>query len=432
MFGHAQHRADHREAMDWLPAEWRWVSGEGERPSGSRAGSSLLASWRTGQPDARFGREDCAYISVSEGEWSDYACDLREMRCLCELGVHASVEYIESMAAHAEAMNDDAARLRVWAALVVGALLALPHALPLLDTRSKRRADVTDGATEGSTVTDRRREGGGGWRGSHALRQLIMDVSVGLFVCGFAPFFCHHSGVWNAMQLGPWSGYPWMGGIGGFLLIEATPLSHQWAVSFFAAGLFVGIFVTCVMTIWESWANDQDHSPLQLCTFLGFAPLIAYATYLLIFPALQCGRPCDFYRGNYYAGRFTSLSCGLVLFLCMVAPNVHDPSFARQNPYAPGTVLTIITWTALGLFAPPLLPHACTRLLGDASNERRLQVLASLDCNHPCNRLHLGDTSTEQRAPTTKSTQRLLQVQLQHKRDTPTVRKEPALPLRHG
>ena len=177
------------------------------------------------------------------------------------------------------------------------------------------------------------------------------------------------------MQLGPWSGYPWMGGIGGFLLIEATPLSHQWAVSFFAAGLFVGIFVTCVMTIWESWANDQDHSPLQLCTFLGFAPLIAYATYLLIFPALQCGRPCDFYRGNYYAGRFTSLSCGLVLFLCMVAPNVHDPSFARQNPYARHRAHDYHVDRARAVRTP--FAARVPRLLGDASNERRLQVLAS-------------------------------------------------------
>ena len=76
---------------------WRWASGH-------RSGESLNA-WRTGQPDARFGREDCGFISGSTGEWEDFACDLREMRCLCELGNSATAAYRETMRSHAEAMR---------------------------------------------------------------------------------------------------------------------------------------------------------------------------------------------------------------------------------------------------------------------------------------------------------------------------------------
>ena len=103
------------------------------------------------------------------------------------------------MAAHAEAMSEEAARRRVWAALVVGALFALP----LFDTG---RADGVVGSAvdggEGGGVTGGA-TGGGRRRSSDSVRQLVMHVSVGLFVCGYAPFICQYVSSRDRMQRMP-------------------------------------------------------------------------------------------------------------------------------------------------------------------------------------------------------------------------------------
>jgi hypothetical protein len=360
-----------REAPTWTPpggggvlSDWRWSSSEGEGEG--EGGVALLGSWKVGQPDARFGREDCAYVSVATGEWSDYGCDLREFRCLCELGRPASEAYEESMAVHAEAMSDAAARQRVWAALVVGALFALP----LFDTW---RVDGAAGAG-----ADGGERGGGRRLSSGAVRQLLMHVSVGMFFCGFAPFICQYAfGSWHSLQLGPYCNYFFLGCAGGFLLVETVPPCRQWVLSIFAAGLFSCLFIACMLGFWKS-ANDDDAGVgVFVCHGL-FAAVLAHGAFSFVAPALRRDAPAtpiDYYWNNYRAGSSLAFSGGLVVLLCFAAPlYMRDPDFARQHPFMPGTITMAFTWIALGLFGPRLLPQACTWLLGDASNERQLRA----------------------------------------------------------
>ena len=82
------------------------------------------------QPDARYGREDCAYISGANGRWGDYGCNLAEMRCLCESGgAMPSAAYVEFSSRHEKDTRRVATRQRLWATLVVALLTAIT--LPL-------------------------------------------------------------------------------------------------------------------------------------------------------------------------------------------------------------------------------------------------------------------------------------------------------------
>jgi hypothetical protein len=107
---------------------WQWAGGAPTEAAAKEGSASppLPSGWRHGQPDSHFGREDCAYVSMTTGEWDDFGCDLRELRCLCELGGAATEAYHATMRAHAAEMEEETARQRVWAALVVGAFFAFP------------------------------------------------------------------------------------------------------------------------------------------------------------------------------------------------------------------------------------------------------------------------------------------------------------------
>lgn len=321
---------------------WRWASGH-------RSGESLNA-WRTGQPDARFGREDCGFISGSTGEWEDFACDLREMRCLCELGNSATAAYRETMRSHAEAMRATSKRQRVWAAIIVGGFIALP----LFHGGPQARSNA-----------------GGGDKGVGKARRVAIQLGLVLFFCGFAPFIFHYAfGAWHAMQLGAWPSYACFGALGGFLLLEAVPSGQQWKVAGICSFIFVSISTLCILDVIRS---SHIMSSSRMCLFIGFALINAQYGYGFLSPLMtKHVTTYDIYKNNYRCGTSITNMGAAFLLLCFMGPvYLNDPDLAWQHPYAPGTATTAITWSVVGLVWSRHAPSIFARLFGDASNEQQ-------------------------------------------------------------
>jgi hypothetical protein len=350
-----------RAGNDTQLPNWRWVAGAGGQGT-SEDEPSTTGSWRAGQPDARFGREDCGYVSGTTGEWEDYGCDLREMRCLCELGASASPEYHTSMKVHAAEMGEVTSRQRVWVAMVIGAFFALPLFL--------------------STP-----EGGGGawgraagaWQGlcSLSARNVVMHLATPLFFWGFAPLVLHVGfGVWTAMQLGSWIGYAWMGCAGGFLLLVTLPRDKQWIYSVAGALVYFGIAAVSALHVHKTIiASAAAHTvtleiAATVCVFMGFTVFNVHGGSATLAPVMSRGaKPNDLYQINYRYGTLTAKASGLALLITFMGPMyLQDPDFAMQHPSSPGIMITGIALLFFGFTHPWLGSMVGTWLLGDASN----------------------------------------------------------------
>ena len=254
-----------RAGNDTQLSNWRWLAGAGGQGT-SEGESSTTGSWRAGQPDARFGREDCGYVSGTTGEWEDYGCDLREMRCLCELGASASPEYHTSMKVHAAEMGEVTSRQRVWVAMVIGAFFALPLFLSTPEGGGGRGGGGGAGSGRGGASgrslqvwwrafyrsPDRTNLQGADFTCHGSARRFATHLGTALFFWGFTPVAFHYGlGIWDGMRLGAWTTYHWMGCVGGFILCEALLPAQQWAHAIACSLSYLALFAASSQGIYE-------------------------------------------------------------------------------------------------------------------------------------------------------------------------------------
>ena len=300
----------------------------GVTASGASSSAPAFTNWHTGEPDAGYGREDCAYISGATGRWGDYGCELAEMRCLCESGgVPTTANYINFSSEHAEDSKREARRQRLWAALVVVVLTCIT--LPL----TSAMADTTAS------------------RGQQSRQRLAVHAGLALIVGGFAPFVVHaFFGRWTAMQLGTWANYAPFGALGGFIVLDATPnTSHQQRLLAVIMGsLFLTIGSACLVA--AAYFGGSDRS-IECGLFCGFALVNCIAAYQLCRLGLRQSTPHIQLnaRINFLSRLVTGTSALLILFHCSWI-GVQDPDEAFQHPYTPSIAATGFTWLALAIF----------------------------------------------------------------------------------
>ena len=346
-----------------LPDSWTWAAdGRGT----SEGEPAARGSWKAGQPDARFGREDCGYVSGTTGVWEDYGCDLREMRCLCELGASASPEYHTSMKVHAEEIDQAAAAQRVWVAVAIGASFALPMFLSSPESRH-----------------------GSGDRGGSA-RRVALHLGTALFFWGFTPVAFHYGlGMWHGMQLGAWTTYPWLGCVGGFILCEALLPGQLWALAVAGSLIFLGllavsaqILFTTVIAPLAATGAVTARMAAMLGFWAGVALCNARCCYGLLAPLLrQSTTPYDLYRNNYHYGAINAKACGLALLAFFLGPlYAYDPDFAKQHPNSPGAAASGLVFVLLGFVAPRLGPAAGAWLLGESMGESSNEHVGRAKC----------------------------------------------------
>ena len=367
---------------DEASAGWsrgRWVNGRGAAHDAGPVPFTPFTHWRAGQPDAKFGREDCAYLSGTTGEWEDYACDLREFRCLCELGLDADAPYYDAMRAHDDAQLAESKQRRVWAALVVGAALILPltstghslrsrpHVLPATSAsrahdplRLARLRPSLLGASEDPEVS---------W-----VRCAMACLSSAMFFCGFSPFLCHYlGGVWTVLQLGQWPSYAPLAGLGGFMMLESLPASLQRKAAAGQGVFYTVIVLVCARRAFEH-ARDPQSEALgtpKMLMFFGFALLNGLAASTVFRQAMRgSATPHELYCTSSQCGRLLAGTAGQLLVLCFFVPVANDPDMAAHHPYSAGVALTAGCWMAL---AGCWSRQCSVMLLGDASNEIMLR-----------------------------------------------------------
>ena len=319
------------EGRSQLHDGWRWAN-EPASPnlaSGVRASPSVsvFTNWHRGEPDALYGREDCAYISGATGKWGDYGCELAEMRCLCESGGVPTAAYVEFTSEHAKESERVARQLR-QATLVVIALLtamALPLAIAMTDTTASS--------------------------GQQLQQRCTVYVGLGLLVGGFAPFVAHtFFGCWTAMHLGTWSSYAPFGPLGGFIVIDAVPnTSHQQRLLAIVVGVLVlTIGAACVASAlyFAKWDRSTESG-----LFWGFAALNCIGGYHLCRLATRPNiSHAQLNARINFLGRLVAGTAGLLLLLQFGWMGIQDPDGMWQHPYSPGNTATALSWLGIAYF----------------------------------------------------------------------------------
>jgi len=314
---------------------WRWASepaldvasGVGASDDDASPSALTFLNWHQGEPDAAYGREDCAYISGANGRWGDYGCNLAEMRCLCESGgARPSAAYVEFSSRHEKDTRRVATRQRLWATLVVALLTAIT--LPL----STAMADTTAS-------------------GQRSQQRRTVHAGLVLFLGGFAPFVAHAVfGCWTAMQLGTWSSYTPFGARGGFIMIDAVPnTSRQQRLLAVVVGcLFGTIGATCGAHAFYLVRTDRG---TESGLFLGFAAVNCIAAYHLGQLATRLSTSQSQLNAliNFH-GRLVTGIAGALILLQLAWMGVQDPDGVWQHPYASGNTATALSWLSIAYF----------------------------------------------------------------------------------
>ena len=341
-----------------------------------------FSNWRDGQPNEKYGLEDCAFISGSTGEWEDYGCNLAELRCLCELGASVSESYHHATVQRTQAMRFVAVRQRMWATLLFGAVVALPTVLPLTKEKNSgkhlgvRLRDSLPLLGKASLLRDPGADSAQnlGWRAFACLGFAVWATS-------FAPFFAHHlCGCWNAMQLGPWPNYTPPGAAGGLLLLNTMPGKYQRFFSIFAAALSLANTVTSAKCALDQAAYSPSHTDVgawRIFYIYTFFAMFngAHAVGMLYVGMRPSTSHYQLFVHNHFAGRMLAAMCGITLFLGFGPIMSVDPDLARRHPYSAGTVITAFAWVSTAIFSSR---KNSLRFLGRSSNEMRLRDAAAM------------------------------------------------------
>ena len=403
-------------------SKWRWVSDEGndaqgggsgtELPPLSHTGPGVLAApvpnetvsseWQDlwhGQPDARYGREDCAYLSGGTGEWDDYGCDLREFRCLCELGVSPSPSYMAAVRAHAEARAVESKGPRMCAALLLGGLMALPLAYSESGITPLARLFSRCTAKRGGECQSRLHDAS--WHAAERTtppstlswaRPAAAALGSAMLFGGTAPFLYHHIwGGWTALQLGPWVNYVPFATAGGFLLLETVPPRPIRLISLSIGALFATVCAGCTWAlitnfelsrlwqwVWQPTRAaastthlDRVDGPLCAGVFVSFGIVYGFGACKTWHQAIRPHRsPHAMYAAAHDSGRFVAGMCGQVLLLIYCAPLALLNPHVFGHSYAPGAAVTALSFMLIGFACSR---ENCERLLGAASNEQQLE-----------------------------------------------------------
>jgi len=291
------------------------------------ASASAFTNWHVGEPDAHYGREECAFISGSTGEWGDYGCGLAEMRCLCESGAAATAAYVQFSHELADATEAAKKRQRRWATLVVSLLACI--ALPLTSAMS----DPTAAAARS--------------------QRYAIYVGLALFVGGFAPCVAHNMfGSWTAMQLGTWSNYMPFGALGGFILIDALPNTsrHQRLLAVFVGCIFWMICATCAASAvyFAKSARSQESClawALSAVNAVGACNLCHMGTQSATISNAKLNQ-----RINRLGRGVTGFSVLLLLLHFGWVGLQVEPDSMWQHPYSPGHAATALSFLTIAIF----------------------------------------------------------------------------------
>ena len=377
-------------ALTQTVSVWRWVSNE----EAEDAPSPTLAFH--GQPDSRYGREDCVFISGSTSKWDDYGCDLREHRCLCELGVAAGPTYEKAIQAHADARADEATAPRAWAALFVGGLMALPlanseavgslapvfhDALLRFSPGAARREYVRVPSSQSVTHEEIQR-----------VRWMAAAVGSALLYGGLAPFLYHKSwGGWHALQMGPWVNYMPLAGFGAFTVVEAVPTQPLRLVVFAFGALCASLSAMCVAVLLQRFherftfqrqpaifidsprADQIDGAACALndIVLFAFAIINGYGVCRMWNQVLRpSSTPQAIYAVAHVVCRIGAGSSGGLLLLLYCAPiAMWDPDMIEHS-HSFGVTVTAVSYVLLAMCCTR---ENITRFLGTASNAVQLK-----------------------------------------------------------
>lgn len=364
-----------------LSSEWLWAN---ER----EAAMPKFTSWQRGQPDALYGREDCAFLSGTTGQWEDFACHLPELRCLCELGDPPTPSYHEAATQHADLMRADAARQRMWATLVIGGIAALPIALPLSGSVETALSSLTasqrrEAALHASSPPSFHGQPTPSPRLSLARRALV-HLGIIMLIGGFAPFIAHHLyGCWNALHLrgvaAAYTIYLPFAPLGFCILKEALPGVYQRWLAIVSPTMCLAMALTAARNTYRLYSWEEPHGTLMMCTFLGLACANTIFPGRVLYHAL---RPSTSHYQLYAmmdtAHYYIAGTAGALILLGFGPIAMLDPDMARYHPYSLGIWTTALTWIATALLCTR---QNCERFFGDLSNERRLKL--ALPVNGP-------------------------------------------------
>jgi len=301
--------------------------------------------------------------------------------------------------AHAEARAVESKGPRMWAALLLGGLMALPLAysessmMPLARLFSRCTAnrggecqsclhDASLNAAERTTPPSTL-----SWA-----RPAAAALGSAMFFGGSAPFLYHHIwGGWTALQLGPWVNYIPFATAGGFLLIETVPPRSIRLISLSFGALFAAVCAGCTWALitnfelsqlWQ-WLQvptraaasaphlDRVDGPLYAGVFVSFGIVYGFGACKTWHQAIRPhSSPHAMYAATHDSGRLVAGVCGQVLLLIYCAPLASLNPYLFGHSYAPGAGVTALSFMLIGFVCSR---ENCERLLGAASNEQQLE-----------------------------------------------------------